>query len=222
MIQLGFATAFLPELSLTEVMEFAADVVYDCIEVIVLAAQQGRTAIRGCYAYRCYSTRRCRHRADSPVNQTHRRADQRALGYYPNCLSPNADEANTAVEHLKRVLSAAKKLGWDASIRLLVGITHVVSTTMVKTSRNVAANHGPGRSVRDQGRDRELPDVVFERRMAWREEHRRVTSDLATPVCRSGVKQLGIEFTIRRTWCGSTWITWHRSREFADRFSTST
>ena len=34
-----------------------------------------------------------------------------ALGYYPNCLSPDLDEARRSVEHLLVVMEAARKLG---------------------------------------------------------------------------------------------------------------
>ena len=34
-----------------------------------------------------------------------------ALGYYPNPLSPNREESETAIEHIKKVIRATKILG---------------------------------------------------------------------------------------------------------------
>jgi sugar phosphate isomerase/epimerase len=52
---------------------------------------------------------------EAGIRETHRLVEQTgvqisSLGYYPNCLSPDLEEAQRSVEHLKKLLHAAKQL----------------------------------------------------------------------------------------------------------------
>lgn len=109
-IELGFASAILPDLSLEAVFELAAEIGYDCVEVMcwpVSKAERRYAGVTHIDVATC---------DDQRVSQIAKLVDQTgvqisALGYYPNCLSPNLDEAQRAVEHLGRLFETAKRLG---------------------------------------------------------------------------------------------------------------
>ena len=109
-IQLGFASAILPELSLAEVMALAAEIGYDCVEVMCWPVSKAERRYAGVTHIDIAGMN------ESKVAEVHRIVQETgvaisALGYYPNCLSPDAEEAKRSVEHLKSLLHAAKQLG---------------------------------------------------------------------------------------------------------------
>lgn len=110
MIQLGFASAILPDLSLEEVLTFAGQVGYDCVEVMCWPVSKAERRYAGVTHIDVTQL------DDAEVARIANLVEKTgvaisALGYYPNCLSPIADEASTAVEHLKKVIVAAPRLG---------------------------------------------------------------------------------------------------------------
>lgn len=110
MIQLGFASAILPELSLEEVLNLAAEIGYDCVEVMCWPISKAERRYAGITHIDVNSL------DDSAKAQIHRLVETTgvaisALGYYPNCLSPDEEEAARSVEHLKKLLMAASDLG---------------------------------------------------------------------------------------------------------------
>jgi len=110
MIQLGFATAIVPELSLAEVLHLAADIGYECVEVMCWPISKAERRYAG-----------VTHIDVTNLNQTRTQEIHQllvqsgvhisALGYYPNCLSPDRDEASKAVDHLRKLMHAASQLG---------------------------------------------------------------------------------------------------------------
>ena len=109
-IKLGFVSAILPELSLDEVLSFAATERFAAIEVMcwpVGKAERKYAGIThldvdGLMPSRAGEVRAlC---AQHGVSLT-------ALGYYPNPLDPNPELAKAAVNHLKKVIKAAAVLG---------------------------------------------------------------------------------------------------------------
>ncbi|MBX3441275.1 MAG: sugar phosphate isomerase/epimerase [Planctomyces sp.] len=109
-MQLGFVTAILPELSLPEVLRVAADAGYDCVEVMCWPVSKAERRYAGVTHLDVTSF------DSSTVADLERLTRDTGvgisgLGYYPNPLSPNREEAETAVQHLRRVISAASKLG---------------------------------------------------------------------------------------------------------------
>lgn len=109
MIQLGFASAILPELSLEQVLSLAGEIGYDCVEVMCWPPSKAERRYSGI-------THIDISQLDAGgIEQVHSLVQSTGvaisgLGYYPNCLAPDAAEAATAVEHLKNLLQAAKKL----------------------------------------------------------------------------------------------------------------
>ncbi len=112
MMELGFVTAILPELSLQEVATFAGENDYDCIEVMCWPKGKAERRYAGIThidvaGFKADDARRVHDlMAKSGVKIS-------ALGYYPNPLAPDPAESQVAVEHLKKVISAARLLGLD-------------------------------------------------------------------------------------------------------------
>ncbi len=110
MIQLGFASAILPDLSFDEVFSFAADVGYACVEVMCWPVSKAERRYSGITHIDIHSTN------DAGIAAIQKRMETSnvkisALGYYPNCLSPNEAEAKIAVDHLAKLIEFAPKLG---------------------------------------------------------------------------------------------------------------
>jgi sugar phosphate isomerase/epimerase len=109
-MHLGFVTAILPDLSLSDVAKFAAQSGYDCIEVMCWPVSKAERRYAGVThidvtdftSAKADEVRRIM--ADSKVQIS-------ALGYYPNSLSPNREESELAINHLRKVIQAAALLG---------------------------------------------------------------------------------------------------------------
>lgn len=110
MIQLGFASAILPDLSFDDVFSFAADVGYACVEVMCWPVSKAERRYSGITHIDIHATN------DAGIAAIRKRMETSnvkisALGYYPNCLSPNEAEAKIAVDHLGKLIEFAPKLG---------------------------------------------------------------------------------------------------------------
>lgn len=109
-MQLGFVTAILPELSLEQVIDHAAKMGYDCIEV--MCWPKGK------------ATRRYAGVTHIDVLKLDKKGAKRinkllkakgisisGLGYYPNPLTPNKKERKIYSDHIKKLIDAAVLLG---------------------------------------------------------------------------------------------------------------
>ena len=105
-MKLGFVSAILPDLNLKQVLSFAGQVGYDCVEV--MCWPKGRSTRR--YAG-------ITHLDVEGFNKTQAQevlalleqvgVEISSLGYYPNPLSPNTDESKVAIAQIRRVIKAA-------------------------------------------------------------------------------------------------------------------
>lgn len=109
-MKLGFVTAILPELSLREVLGFAAETGYECVEV--MCWPPGGADRRYAGVTHIDVTQVSPALADDIRDQcaTHG-VSISGLGYYPNVLSPNREEAERCRRHLEQVIRAAPQLG---------------------------------------------------------------------------------------------------------------
>ncbi len=91
-MKLGFVSAILPDLSLEEVLAFAAEEGYDCVEV--MCWPKGKAMRRYAGVTHLDVTRFGKADARG-VNERAAAADVAlsGLGYYPNPLAPDPDEA---------------------------------------------------------------------------------------------------------------------------------
>jgi sugar phosphate isomerase/epimerase len=110
MMQLGFVSAILPELSLEQVFEVAAKIGYRYVEVMCWPLSKAERRYAG-ITHINVNELSTSHVHSIAALQERTGVKISGLGYYPNCLSPNQEEANRSVEHLKHVIAAAPKLG---------------------------------------------------------------------------------------------------------------
>lgn len=109
-MQLGFVSAILPELSLEETLRFAKEAGYDCVEVMCWPVGKAERRYAGVTHINVTEL-------DAAGAEAIRKLCAQigvqisGLGYYPNLLSPDPQEAQTCLEHLKRVIVGAKLLG---------------------------------------------------------------------------------------------------------------
>lgn len=109
-MQLGFVSAILPELNLEDVLKTAADIGYDCVEVMCWPVGKADRRYAGVTHLDVMEMDDSAVRRVTELTKKYGVA-MSGLGYYPNALSPDADESVQAVAHIRRVISAASRLG---------------------------------------------------------------------------------------------------------------
>jgi sugar phosphate isomerase/epimerase len=109
-VKLGFVSAILPEQNLEQVLHFAADLGYDCVELMCWPVSKAERRYAGVThldvtSFKTPDAQR--------VQQLCRKVGVSisGLGYYPNLLTPDEAEAQRAIEHLRAVIRAAAVLG---------------------------------------------------------------------------------------------------------------
>lgn len=116
-MQLGFVSAILPDLPLREVAAFAASEGFDCVEL--MCWPRGRAERR--YAGVTHvDVDEFGPGEAARVREEMGGVGISALGYYPNPLAADPEEARTCVEHLRKVIVAAEQLGLD-TVNTFVG-----------------------------------------------------------------------------------------------------
>ncbi|MAF12106.1 AP endonuclease [Candidatus Poribacteria bacterium] len=108
-MKLGFVSAILPELSLPEVMTFAADAGFDSVEVMCWPKGKAERRYAG-VTHIDVSTLDAEGVAGIGDLVARTGVEISGLGYYPNPLTPDREEAATYIEHLRAVISAARAL----------------------------------------------------------------------------------------------------------------
>ncbi len=109
-MKLGFVSAILPDLSLAEVVEFAAAEGFACVELMCWPPGKADRRYAGVTHVDVVDFSQ----ADADrVNDLVSSAgiEISGLGYYPNPLAPDLAEAEVYVEHIKKVIRAAPLLG---------------------------------------------------------------------------------------------------------------
>jgi len=109
-MKLGFVSAILPDQPLEQVLRFAAQEGFECVELMCWPVGKAERRYAG-----------VTHVDVSGLDKAGARKIKAlcaklgvgisGLGYYPNLLSPDAAEADACLEHLKKVLRAAPLLG---------------------------------------------------------------------------------------------------------------
>jgi len=109
-MKLGFVTAILPDFSFEQVLGFARDQGFGCVEVMCWPVGKAERKFAG--VTHVDVTNFSRTKADE-VNALCAQygVSISALGYYPNPLDPDPAVSRRAVEHFKKVILAAKQLG---------------------------------------------------------------------------------------------------------------
>jgi sugar phosphate isomerase/epimerase len=109
-MKLGFVSAILPDLSLDEVLTFAADEGYACVEI--MCWPPGGSNRRYAGVTHIDVTNLTDDHADRIRERTQSLGVSiSGLGYYPNPLDPDPAHRKVVVDHLKQVIKAAPLLG---------------------------------------------------------------------------------------------------------------
>ncbi|HOM99650.1 MAG TPA: sugar phosphate isomerase/epimerase family protein [Acidobacteriota bacterium] len=109
-MKLGFVTAIVPDLSLEEVLGFAAQEGFETVEVMCWPKGKAERRYAGVtHIDVARLDEREVERIQGLVEKTG--VEISGLGYYPNPLSPNGEESCTAIEHIRKVIVASRRLG---------------------------------------------------------------------------------------------------------------
>ena len=109
-MQLGFVSAILHDLTLEEVLAFAADEGFPCVEL--MCWPRGRADRRYAGVTHLDVTEFTESTADHVRNLVRiHGVGISGLGYYPNPLDPDPDHRATVADHLKKVIRAAPRIG---------------------------------------------------------------------------------------------------------------
>jgi len=111
-MQLGFVSAIVPELSVEEVLSLAGDLSYDCVEIMCWPKGKATRRYAGVTHVDVQTL------VPEEACKLQGLAAQHgvfisALGYYPNPLAPDAEEAAVASAQIRRMMDAAVLLGLD-------------------------------------------------------------------------------------------------------------
>lgn len=108
-MQLGFVSAILPEQNLEQVLTIASQNHYQCVELMCWPAGRAERRYAG-VTHINVDTLDATSIANIRKQLARHRITISALGYYPNLLTPDANEASTSLAHLRKVMQAAKLL----------------------------------------------------------------------------------------------------------------
>jgi sugar phosphate isomerase/epimerase len=109
-MKIGFVSAILPELSLDEVLGFAAETGFSSVEVMCWPPGKAERRYAGITHLDASSFGSADVQRVRDLTTKHGVAIS-GLGYYPNPLSADADESEVAVAHLHKLIDASAELG---------------------------------------------------------------------------------------------------------------
>jgi len=109
-IKLGFLTAILPDMGFEDVLTFAAENGFSCIEVACWPSGKAERKFAGVTHIDVTGFNQAKAEEINGLCAA-KGVSLSALGYYPNPLDPNPTVSKVAVEHLKKVIRAASLLG---------------------------------------------------------------------------------------------------------------
>lgn len=108
-MKLGFVSAILPDLSLEEVLTFAAETGFDCVELMCWPKGKAERRYAG-VTHIDVADFDAEDAAAVQALTAETGVEISGLGYYPNPLAPDVDEAQVYIDHIKRVIEAAALL----------------------------------------------------------------------------------------------------------------
>ncbi len=109
-MRLGFFSAILPDLTFNEVLEFAAQNHFSCVEVACWPSGKAERKFAGVTHIDVTDLGRSEAEDIKGLTIEHG-VSISALGFYPNPLDPDPAVSRNAVDHFKKVILAAEKLG---------------------------------------------------------------------------------------------------------------
>src|SRR5262245_49495923 len=109
LMQLGFVSAILPDLTLEEVLAFAADEGFACVELMCWPPGAAERRYAG-VTHLDVSDFTAERAAQTSALLAKYGVAVSGLGYYPNPLDPDPAHRAFVIDHLKKVIDAAKLL----------------------------------------------------------------------------------------------------------------
>jgi sugar phosphate isomerase/epimerase len=109
-MKLGFVSAILPDLSLEEVLQFAGAGGFDCVELMCWPKGKAERRYAGITHVDVAKFGKSEAKQVTDLAAA-ANVEISGLGYYPNPLTPNRDEAKVYIDHIKKVIRAAEHLG---------------------------------------------------------------------------------------------------------------
>src|SRR5438552_3642347 len=111
-MRLGFFTAIFPDLPLIQVLGFAAQSNFSCVEIACWPRGKAERKYAGITHIDVAALTQTQ---AEDVNALCAKYGIRisALGYYPNPLDPDPAVSKAAVEHFKKVVRSARRLGLE-------------------------------------------------------------------------------------------------------------
>ena len=108
-MQLGFASAILPDLKLEQVLTTASQIGYDCIELMCWPVGRAERRYAGVTHI---DVQQLDQQAATEIQQQFQQAGVSisGLGYYPNPLAADEVESARAAEHIRKVIGACRLL----------------------------------------------------------------------------------------------------------------
>lgn len=109
MMKIGFVTAILPEKSLEEVMQFASENQFQCLEVMCWPKGKAERRYAGVTHIDVTDFSESDAAEIKAMSEKYG-VEISSLGYYPNPLVADTEERKTYSEHIKNVITASKML----------------------------------------------------------------------------------------------------------------
>lgn len=123
-MQLGFVSAILGDLSFEEVLKHAAEIGYDCVEVMCWPPGGPDRKYGGVMHLDCSELTQAQADDARALCEKYGVA-MSALGYYSNPLSAETDQAEAAREHISKVIDAAAMLELHL-VNSFIGANHTL------------------------------------------------------------------------------------------------
>lgn len=122
MIKLGFVSAVLAERTFEEVISFAAQTGYSCVEIMCWPVGKAERRYAGVTHIDVADL------SKKKVDKIHDTLERKGvtisgLGYYPNPLEADKKNADRYVTHIKKVIDAAQRLGLE-NVNTFIGRDH--------------------------------------------------------------------------------------------------
>ena len=140
MMQLGFVSAIVPELNLEQVVELASSIGYQTVELMCWPPSKADRRYAGVTHINVLDLDDARIASIKKLTAQNN-VSISGLGYYPNCLDADEEQAQRCCEHLKHVIAAAPRLGIH-QVNTFIGRDHTKSVEdnwprMLKTWRPI-------------------------------------------------------------------------------------
>jgi sugar phosphate isomerase/epimerase len=118
-MKLGFVSAILPDLSLEEVVQFAAETGYTCVELMCWPVSRAERRYAG-VTHVDVTDFKTEHVSAIRELVARYEIEISGLGYYPNALSADPQESQRAIDQIRKMIGAAAMLGL-AQVNTFIG-----------------------------------------------------------------------------------------------------